>query len=278
MSHPPDPRSAVRYIPGPATVRLALAAAAAVWLVALGGLIGTLVYLPELAWPATIFPILLCGSPASALWATRRAVALRQVWTSTPDALLDQRHHGNLAALAHTAVRPLRPIGISADEIAERTGDLLDDLAAAPNVRILRAVRPAGTALPVISHAVTAGRTLILVESVAWPPGRYLIDADGRIRCDHQYIGQSVGALTAAVRQTRRLLPRNHQVSGLVVVHRTGDGGRYTLPTASDGLAWVLAEEAAPRLRGRLAADRITVSRHALAALRADPDAAVVTA
>jgi hypothetical protein len=267
--------ASVRFRPGAAAVRLAVLAAAAGWLAALGGLIGTLKLVPDIQWPAIIFPLLLCGSAPAAWWATRRATTLRRVWLGAPDALLERRHHGDLSALVRTAPRSLRPIGTTVDEVAECTDTLLADLAAAPNVRIFRGVRPAGTALPLTGHAVSAGRSMILVESVAWPPGNYQMDADGRVRCDGQYIGQSVAALLTSVRQVRRRLPRRHRVSGLVVVHRTEDG-RYALPAASDGLAWTLAEDAPARLRHRLARDPVTVSRHAVAALCWDTDSQVV--
>jgi hypothetical protein len=170
----------------------------------------------------------------------------------------------------------LRPIGATAGEIAERTDAMVAGLTSVPNMRIFRGIRPACTDLPPTSHAVSAGRTLVLVESVAWPPGWYRIDADGRVHCDGQYIGQSVRSLVMAIRCLQRLLPRSHRVSGLVVVYRTG-GGRYALPTTGTDLAWTLAENAAPLLLERLARDRVTVSRHIVAALATGVEPQAVT-
>ena len=268
MTHPAERRRPiVRYLPGPAAVWLAALGTAAGWLVALGGLVGTVALLPDLSWPGTIFPLLLCGSPPTAWWATRRVLIFRRVRHRVPDALLDQRHHGDLSSIDRGGQRPLRPIGATAAEVAERTDHLLTDLTTVPNVRIFRGFRPAGTTLPPTSHAVSAGRTLILVESVAWPPGWYRTGVDGRIHCDGQYIGQSVDPLLAAIRSVRATLPRRHRVSALVVVYSSGTG-RYALPTATDELAWTLAGDAPRYLRERLARDPVTVSRHAVAALR----------
>ena len=70
---------------------------------------------------------------------------------------------------------------------------MLGELPAGPGVRIFQGVRPAAAEdLPRIPHAISAGRRLILIESVAWPPGRYQARADDRIHCDGTYIGQSV--------------------------------------------------------------------------------------
>jgi hypothetical protein len=277
MSHPAEHRpEPVRYLPGRATVAFAIAGTAICWLLALGGLVGTIRILPDLSWPGTLFPLLLCGFSPSAVWATRRAVTFRRVLLNVPDTLLSQRRIGDLSGIADSDRRPLRSIGTTAGEIAARTDSTLTALITIPNVRIFRAVRPAGTTLPLTSHAVSAGRLLILVECVAWPPGWYQIDADGRIRCDGQYIGQSVSPLITAVRSTRRLLPRSHRVSALVAVYRTGNR-RYALPTASGELAWTLAEDMAPRLRERIAHDHLTVSRHTLAALCPSGQEQVVT-
>jgi hypothetical protein len=268
MTHPAERRNViVRYLPGPAAVWLAVLGTATGWLVALGGLVGTVALLPDLSWPGTIFPLLLCGSPPTAWWATRRVMTFRRVRHRVPDEVLDQRHHGDLSAIDRSGQRPLRPIGATVGEVAERTDDLLTALTTVPNVRIFRGFRPAGTTLPLTSHAVSAGRTLILVESVAWPPGWYRTGADGRIHCDGQYIGQSVEDLLAAIRSVQAALPRRHRVSALVVVYRTGTG-RYALPTATGELAWMLAGEAPRYLAERLARDPVTVSRHAVAALR----------
>jgi hypothetical protein len=268
MTHPAERRNAiVRYLPGPATVWLAVLGTAAGWLVAFGGLVGTVALLPDLSWPGTIFPLLLCGSPPTAWWATRRVLTFRRVRHRVPDAVLEQRHHGDLSSIDLNGQRSLRPIGATVAEVAEYTDDLLTGLTTVPNMRIFRGFRPAGTTLPPTSHAVSAGRTLILVESVAWPPGWYRTGVDGRIHCDGQYIGQSVDPLLAAIRSVRATLPRRHQVSALVVVYPTGTA-RYALPAATGELAWTLAGDAPPYLRERLARDPVTVSRLAVATLR----------
>src|SRR5262245_50342701 len=112
MSQPADLRPpAVRYLPGQATVTLAVAGGTLGWLVVLGGLVGTIGVLSDLRWPAPVFPAILGGSLPSALWVTRRALALRQISINTPSTLLEQRRHGDLSAITDTVRRPLRPIG-----------------------------------------------------------------------------------------------------------------------------------------------------------------------
>src|SRR5215470_11068945 len=95
-------------------------------------------------------------------------------------------------------------------------GALLTDLFALPGVRIFQGVRPAAADLPRIPHVISAGHRLVLVESVAWPPGRYAATAAGQIHCDGVYTGQSVLPLLTAVRHWRQALPRGHRVSALV--------------------------------------------------------------
>src|SRR2546423_4277024 len=122
MTHPAERRrTIVRYLPGPAAVWLAALGTAAAWLVALGGLVGTVALLPDLSWPGTIFPLLLCGSSSSALWATHRVMTFRRVRNRVPDALLEQRHHGDLSTIDRSGQRPLRPIGATGTQVAEPT-------------------------------------------------------------------------------------------------------------------------------------------------------------
>lgn len=180
--------------------------------------------------------------------------------------VLGKRQHGDLSTIGRSGPRPLRPIGASAAEVAGWTDRVLAELVSVPNVRVFRGIRPAGSTLPASGHAVAAGRRLVVVESVAWPPGWYRTDADGRVLCDGQYIGQSVRPLVAVVGHLRRLLPRSHRVHALVVVHRTG-AGRYALPTSTGELGWTLAGDAGPRLLELLGPHRATVSRQVLAAL-----------
>jgi hypothetical protein len=243
-----------------------MTALAAGWLLALGGLIGTLVVIPH-GWGGRFWvAVLFLGFPF-ALWMTRRVAASRRLRLITPPRVLDQRHYGTLDAIADSESRPLRPIGMTAREAADRTGILLTELLSVPSVRIFHGVRPPGPGLPPVPHAISAGRHLILIESVAWPPGRYEAAADGRIRCDGTYIGQSARALRAATRQWAELLPRNHHVMAIVVVHPAG-GEEITLPPNREpDLGWVLASNTIAELRRRTAGGGQAVSRNAIAAL-----------
>jgi hypothetical protein len=187
--------------------------------------------------------------------------------TVTPD-----RWHGSLDTITDSERRTLRPIGTTAHEVAARTGVLLEALPAGPGVRIFQGVRPAAAEdLPRIPHAICAGRQLILVESVAWPPGHYQVGQAGRIHCDGTYIGQSVLPLVNAARYWRATLPRGHRVSALVVVHPTGEGD-LVLPTGTAAeLAWTCAgdagDAAAAAIRARLPRGRPPTSAQAVAAL-----------
>src|SRR5438876_846979 len=90
-----------------------------------------------------------------------------------PAVWLSRRCHGSLDTVTDSERRALRPIGTTAQEAASRTSDLLAGLLASPGVRIFQGVRPAAAGLPRIPHAVSSGRQLVLVESVAWPAGQY---------------------------------------------------------------------------------------------------------
>lgn len=165
--------------------------------------------------------------------------------------------------------RPLRPIGATAREVAARTGELLAELLTLPSVRIFEGVRPTSADLPRIAHAVNAGCRLVLVESVAWPPGRYVATSAGYIHCDGVYTGQSAGPLMAAVRHWRAILPRGHRVKAIVVVYPT-DQGVLSLPGPSaHGVAWTRSAEVVSDIRAYLPAGRIAISLHAVAALAA---------
>jgi hypothetical protein len=177
------------------------------------------------------------------------------------------RCHGRLGTIIDSERRALRPIGSTAQEVAERTGELLRDLFALPGVHIFQGVRPTAADAPRISHAIVAGRQVVLVESVAWPPGRYAAAATGRIYCDGTYIGQSVRPLTDAVRYWREILPAGHRVSALVVVHLTTAGDLGLPATTSRGLAWARAEDAVPDIRARLSRVPLGISMKAVAAL-----------
>ena len=156
-----------------------------------------------------------------------------------------RRWHGSLDTITDSERRGLRPIETTAREVAARTGVLLGELPAGPGVCIFQGVRPAAAGdLPRIPHAISAGRQLILVESVAWPPGRYHQEADGRIHCDGTYIGQSVLPLVNAVRYWRDALPRGHRVRALVVLSPTAEGDLALPATVAEKLAWTRACDA----------------------------------
>ena len=141
------------------------------------------------------------------------------------------RWHGTLDMIIDSERRALRPIGTSAHEVAARTGSLLAALLVAPNVRVFQGVHPEAGGIPPIAHAISAGHRVMLIESVAWPPGTYHTAPEGRIHCDGVYIGQSVRPLLAAVCHWRRSLSPGHEISALVVVHPTGLG-ELALPGA----------------------------------------------
>jgi hypothetical protein len=259
--------SAIRYRPGRLSVVGGFAASTAGWLLVLTGLVGIVALLPGLGWDYAIYLLALCVAPQAAMWTTRQVIAARRIRSHLPTAMLTRRYHGDPAAITDSERRPLRPIGTTAGDVTIRTATLLADLIDVPSVRIFCSVQSPGTHLPLVSHAVTAGRRLLLVESVVWPPGCYRIDRDGKVRCDGVYIGQSVRPLVEAVSHWRRLLPRTHHVSGLVIVHRW-PGGEYVLPDAgSESLAWVAADDAVVEIRRHISRHRQTVSRHAVAAL-----------
>ncbi|MBB5112520.1 hypothetical protein FHU28_002359 [Micromonospora echinospora] len=115
--------------------------------------------------------------------------------------------------------RSLRSIYATTRQTATRTAMLLAGLTDLPGVRIFQGIRTADGSAPPLPHAVSRGRHLILVESVAWPGGWYGAAPDGRIHCDGVYIGRSIGPLSTAVNWWSRQLPGGHRVSAMVVVH-----------------------------------------------------------
>src|SRR5215468_5971972 len=125
----------------------------------------------------------------------RTTVVSVAAWPSPPDGrrvrpvvlapLLAHRCHGSLAPISDSERRALRPIGATAYEVAALTGMILSELLVHPGVRIFQGVRAITNAgEPCIPHVVNVGRRLVLIESVAWPPGRYDTTATGRIHCD----------------------------------------------------------------------------------------------
>jgi hypothetical protein len=251
-----------------------VAASAVGWLLALGGLIGTISVLPQLGWGRALPVAVLCTAPPSALWMTRRAIESRRIRNVIPPSLLEQRYHGSLEAITDSERRSLRPIIATAYEVAARTGELLADLMAIPSVRIFHGVRLAGVGLPPIPHAISAGRQLVFIESVAWPPGHYETAENGRIHCDGTYIGQSVCPLIAAVQHWRKILPKSHHVSAVIVVHPAAEGDIKLSAATPGDLVWVHADDAVRDIRERILAGRQAVSRNLVAALiaaTADP-------
>jgi hypothetical protein len=184
-----------------------------------------------------------------------------------PATLLSRRFYGSLGAITDSERRALRSIGLTAQEVAARTGGLLAASLALPGVRIFQGVRPATADVPRIPHAINSGSRVILVESVAWPPGRYVVMPTGRIHCDDVYIGQSVRPLISAVRHWRSTLPRGHRVSAMVVVHPTSDGGLALPAPQGRDLAWTRAATAVCDIRACLPPGRQRVSIRAVAAL-----------
>jgi len=261
--------NATRYGSDRAASPGAMTALAVGWLIALASLVAAASVFIEIGWGRTLRVVILGASVLFALALTRRVTASRRLRSITPGSALEQRYFGDLNAITDSEQRPLRPIGSTAREVAARTGVLLTDLAADPSVRIFHGVRPADPSLPLVPHAISAGRRLVLVESVAWPPGRYETSPDGRILCDGVYIGQSVQALRTAARQWSGLLPRNHRVMAAVVVHRTAKG-EMTLPAGGPkDLTWVLADNAIAELWPCIAGGGREVSRNAVATLMA---------
>ena len=180
-----------------------------------------------------------------------------------------RRSHGNLDEVTDSERRALRPIGTTAHEIALLTARLLSELFAFPSVRIFHGIRPAEASQPRIPHAINAGNQLILVDSVAWPPGEYTTALTGQIYCDNRYIGQSVLPMITAVQHWRVLLPTDHRVIGMVIVHPTPDRTLAPAPPAptSADLFWARSHEAVRDLSSRLPPGRQPVSLPAMSAL-----------
>jgi hypothetical protein len=229
--------------------------------------VSTVAAVPGLGWRRGLGVAALCAAPPAAVWLTRRAVRSRRLRAAVPLPLREQRYHGSLEAMADGGRRSLRPVATTAYEVASRTGDLLAGLTAIPSVRIFHGLRPAGAGLPLIPHAISAGRQVVLIESVAWPPGDYETAPNGRIYCDGMYIGQSVLPFIAGVRYWQKILPKSHHVSAVIIVHPCADGEIVLPAMTGDGIAWVHARDAATDIRGRLLGGRQSVSWNMLAAL-----------
>jgi hypothetical protein len=261
-----DPPIAIRRLPGQFGIIAAAAASLTGWLMTLACLVSVVSFVPDIGWTEIGYIVVLCVAPQCAILATRHVRSSLRIRATLPPSLVDRRLHGNLDAVSDGRLRPLRSIGTAAAEVTAQTGALLIGLISNPGVHVFHSIRATSSRIPVVAHAVTAGRTVTLVESVAWPPGQYQVDHDGRLRCDGRYIGQSVDLLLAAVRYWKAALPRSHRVTAIVVIHRTGPG-RYALPaTLSSEIEWAEPETALGTLRARTAGRR-NVSAHVLAAL-----------
>jgi hypothetical protein len=172
----------------------------------------------------------------------------------------EARLFGSLSAITDSERNALRSITLSALESATRTSDLLATLLAVPGLLIFQGVIGAAVGIPLVPHIICAGRIVVLVESVAWPPGTYHAGENGQVYCDGVYIGQSVRPLLTAVAYWRDALPPGHGVSALVIVHQTADGC-LTLPTTgASEVTWVSSHEAIQTAKARLSAQRRRVS------------------
>lgn len=267
----------VRYVPGRPTLGIAATTVVTAWAVALLAFVAAFLSLRDLDPAGLLALALLGGSVQIARTARASLRAARQVRGEVPARLLLRRWHGDLTAISDDGYRALRPIGITRAAAVLRTEELLRPLTDIPSVRIFRGVPgaaaagfAASTEPAAAGFAVTAGRLVLVVEPVAWPPGRYRMDATGQIRCDGRFIGQYAGPLATAVRDLRRRLPRTHRVRALVVVFPSADGA-FTLPVPSKDVAWILARDLPITMRTELARRPRTVSRHIVAALASDP-------
>jgi hypothetical protein len=247
-------------VPGRWSVVGATIASLAGWLLTVACFVSVAALVPEIGWVKVAYLGGLCAAPQIAIVASRHARAARRQRAAVPASLLERRLHGNLDSIQDDG-RLLRSVGAAAGDVAARTGAQLAKLIENPCVHIFHGVRVDGARGPAMVHAVTAGHSLLLVESVAWPTGCYRVDRDGRVSCDDRYIGQSIAALLAAVRYWRSVLPRTHRVSALVVVY-----GATELPGPTRDLAWAGPGDLLSAIHRRLP-ERRMVSTHLLTAL-----------
>jgi hypothetical protein len=264
-----SPRRRIAIVPGLSgqlSIVCGTVASLAGWLLAVGGLVGLISVLPELGWRQVAYLTVLCLAPQAAIWVGRQVRLLRRARHSIPAFAVEQRLHGQLDLLAENDGRQLRPVGLAAGDIAWRTGSLLDKLISIPGVYVFHGVNGARSAPPMVAHVVAAGRTVVLVEAVAWPPGEYRVDASGRVSCNDRYIGQSVNALMDAVGYWRQTLPRSHRVSALVIAYASSGAPPCLPPSAGPMLSWVAADHALNALTERVPARR-RISAHSMAAL-----------
>jgi hypothetical protein len=253
-----------------ASRRLSVGAVASIcaisWLIGSATMITSIAVSAAWQWPRSLLPAVALGAIVIAIWATYRISQHFRILSAIPKAVLDTRCHGTLRAITDSTRRRLRPVGSTVTEVAARTDVMLEQLLEDPGIRIFRGVFAGPVDDPPVSHAVAAEKSVVLIESVSWPPGIYRTDGDGRISCDGAYIGQSVYTLTAAIGHWRAVLPR-HRVTALVIVHAT-DPGRYDLPSGSPDLVFTLADDAIGSIKCRITRQP-RLNRPAIAALAA---------
>jgi hypothetical protein len=243
-----------------------------VWFGAGFGLVLTAWSPARVSWLYAAAAITVAGLPVAGALSFRWLRPALHLRAGVDDDLLYGRYYGRPYRSATTdAPRPaLRPVGMTAKVVADRTGDLLAELRDSPSARIFRGVGPApgGASAVPVGHAVAAGRALVLVESVAWPAGHYDIDDEGRVVSDGVWIGQSVAPLLRTVAAWRSILPRSHRVTALVLVHPSADGAVMVAPRHFPDVALVDAAGCRDELRSALP-QRPSVSRQMMAALLA---------
>ena len=125
-----------------------------------------------------------------------------------------------------------------AEGVAETDRQLLS--LSLPGLHIFRGLRSPGLPGPPVAHGVAVGRSVVLIESVAWPPGRYSVAETGAVLCDGIRTGQSINYLRQAVGGWELGLSAAYRVSALVVIH--GEG-QILLPEAVERVCWVRSED-----------------------------------
>lgn len=270
MAAPTEGRPApVPFLPSLRGVIAAALLTITVWVGALVGLVLVVQALSRVSWLHAMVAATVAGLPVVGLLSLRWLHQALRLRAAVTDDVLERRYHGRRGVwTADGGSSALRPVGASPADVVARTGNLLAALLEVPSVRIFSGVGPASADAVPVSHAVAAGRVVVLVESVAWPAGRYDLDAQGRVISDGMWIGQSVAPLMRTVAAWRAALPRSHRVSALVVVHASDGGTVQLAPRRFADVALVDAAGCRDEIRAALPA-RPAVSRHTMAALLA---------
>jgi hypothetical protein len=266
MAAPTEGRP-VPFLPNLRSIVAAALLTIAVWGAALVGLVLVVQTLSRVSWLHAVVAAGVTGLPVVGLLSLRWLRQALRLRAAVADDVLTRRYHGRRGVgSAEPGSSALRPVGARAADVVAWTGGVLAALLEVPSVRIVSGVGPASADAVPVSHAVAAGRVLVLVESVAWPGGRYDLDAQGRVISDGMWIGQSVAPLMRTVAAWRALLPRSHRVSALVVVHASDGGPVQLAPRRFADVALVDADGCRDEIRAVLPA-RPSVSRHTMAAL-----------